>query len=245
MPYKFFTKEEDKIIIENYPTMRREVCKLLPDRSAGSVMGRARALGFKLGSPNYWSEEEEAILREHYPTMGENIKDLLPNRSVRAIKQRAYQMHIYYLASWSAEEDRILRDNNLMYSDNLLELLPNKDENSIRSRIEDIRKNINAKITYPLNLYIRIYDTYKGYDIRYKAFEHNIDIAYSIIRKSKLDPNLADKVLKALDLYFKEYLEFEDIAYELNISSKQAELFVERGVLALKRIFIKKKIKEQ
>lgn len=240
MAYRFFTEEEDKIIIDNYPTMRRNVCKLLPDRSEGSVMGRARALGFKLGNQNCWSEEEELILRKNYPIMGDNVKDLLPNRSIRSIRQHAYSLNIRHPNSWNVEEDRVLRNNNLEFSNTLLQLLPNRSENDIRSRIEQIRKSMNAKITYPLNVYIRIFGTYKGYDRCYRSFEHNLDVAYSIIKKSKLDPNLIDKVLKALDLYFKQYLEIEDIAYELNISNDRVKFLIDRGVEALKRILIKK-----
>jgi hypothetical protein len=87
---------------------------------------------------------------------------------------------------------------------------------------------------------MRIYDTYKGYDTHYMAFEYNLDKAYSIIKGLKLDPSLICKILKSLDLYFKEYLEFEDIAYEMNISGEQAKALVEYGIRLLKRIFIRK-----
>lgn len=240
MAYNRFSEEDDKTIKENYPTMRRDICKLFPDRTPASVMARVNKLGLKLGKETDWTPEEDRILRENYFTMATDVQKLLPNRSLGAITVRASKLHLKTYNSWTRDEDLILRKNNLEYNDDLLELL-DRDKSSILLRIQQLQKKAAEHIVYPLNVYIAVYGDHKGYDLVYRFFEDKLEDIYTKIKSSTKHPEMADKVVSVLTMYYKEQMDIEDIASEMNITPSIAKQLQDKGITILKRVLPERK----
>lgn len=97
-----WTEEEDAVIRRLYPKihavkpttrvrLRKELKKLLPNRSARAISLRA----FKLGIRNsyYWTPEEEAVLAEYWPDGGVRaLRERLPNRNWAGMRAHAKRM---------------------------------------------------------------------------------------------------------------------------------------------------------
>lgn len=242
MGYKYFTEEEDAIIRENYPKMRKDICKLFPERSAGSVLARAKKLGLRTGGKETkWTTEEDQILKDNYPTMGDKVKTLLPHRSANAIAVRVSKLHLNTVSSWTREEDSILREANLAYSDDLLFKLPDRKKKDIERRISYLQKKASKNVEYPLNVFIRIYGTYNGYDNVYSYFEDRLQSIYTELANNPKYPEMGSKVSSVLIMYFKEHMDLGDIAFEMKISDKEVKDLLTRGIIILKRILLKKK----
>ena len=88
---------EDKILIDNYKLLGKDIVKLLPGRSYESIKYRACILGVS-ASKNKWSSNEDQIIIDNYPKLGSRVVELLPNRSSESIKMRAKRLGIVYNA---------------------------------------------------------------------------------------------------------------------------------------------------
>lgn len=86
-----WTPKEDKILVENYPTLSHaELSRLLPARSAAAISQRARRLGIKTRVQPRWTSEEDNIVRNGYGKYTcEQMVVFLPGRSKEAIEQRS------------------------------------------------------------------------------------------------------------------------------------------------------------
>lgn len=119
-----WSPEEDLILSENYPTMKRNTSSLLPGRSREACACRARVIGcFIPSNAAPWTAEEDAILKEHYEEMGAiGIQQLLPHRSQASIHSHCFKLGLHTDAfstaydrnnhsdlSWPSEADDILR----------------------------------------------------------------------------------------------------------------------------------------
>jgi len=246
--YKFFTKEEDQLILDNYQTMGSRITDLFPNRSKASVMGRANKLGVHISKTvSDWTNEEEDILRKHYPKIGVKVIDMLPNRSEYAIKNRASVLKIKGPSAWTKEEDYQIRKHNMEISKELMELLPGRSEGAIRIRIKQLQtakltsnKDKYTYMSYPLNIYILVFGTHKGYDKIYPEFDSIITKHLDAIIKHNPDKiDYATKMVEAFDLRFKKHLPAYDISRELNISEDMVNKLCVQCINIFKRTMVK------
>lgn len=86
--YQKWSKEEDDILREYYPSIGSKVYTMLNMRSESACRTRANQLNIYTGR-HFWSEEEDNILKEYYPSMGAKVASKLPGRSERACNIRA------------------------------------------------------------------------------------------------------------------------------------------------------------
>lgn len=99
----FWTPEEEKILMDNYPTMKGKVVSLLPGKTLNAVKGKARLLGIAGEAHRSWTSEEDNILTSKYPEMGLSIESLLPGKSHAAIRARASMLGL--------KSNRMKKDN--------------------------------------------------------------------------------------------------------------------------------------
>ena len=128
-----WTPEEDKIIIENYPTMGANVFELLDNRSKCACTCRANKLNIKF--EDEWTPEEDNIIRENYPSIGSNVINLLNGRSKGSCIARAHRLGVYYNKNiWTPEEDKILKENYPTMGKYVSILLPGRSEETCLAR---------------------------------------------------------------------------------------------------------------
>ena len=133
MHYRYWTSEEDQILIDNYSAMGAEVCKLLNNRTR--IACAARASKLKIAGDNIrWTHDEEQILRDYYPTMGRSVSQLLPGRTEVACTLHANKLNISNKARWNMDEDQTLIDNYSDMGTNVCELLPGRTAVACLSR---------------------------------------------------------------------------------------------------------------
>lgn len=98
---KYFTNEEDRILIESYGLIDRKTLAKKLGRSEGSIAKRYQALRAKSvikekRSPKarYWTDSENQILKQLFATTKiKKIAEIL-NRSARSVYMRAHQMNL-------------------------------------------------------------------------------------------------------------------------------------------------------
>lgn len=240
--YRYFTEEEDTIIIANFAAMQRSVCTLLPDRSPDSVMARARLLGLTLTThARSWSDEEDDILKKYYPKMGFGVLALLPNRTKGGVQSRVKTLKIRRITDWTREEDRIIKDHNFELSKELLKALPKRTKSAVAARAQFLANKHRSEIQYPLNVYMTICGTYVGYDKIYPEFETAVDNIIKAAENNKINPDIGVKIAKVLELTYKEYMDTEDVAYEMDITPEQAKDLLDRGIKLMRHFLLKKK----
>ena len=89
-----WTKQEDAILIRDFPPKGIAVKKQLPHRTKQSIYCRAAKLGLQSKYKKPWTEEELSILRELYPSLGQDVAKYLPNRGKQSCTTKACQMGI-------------------------------------------------------------------------------------------------------------------------------------------------------
>lgn len=257
---RHYTEEEDAIIMEKYPTIGVKVAELLPDRDIKSIALRAKHLGYSKqdhAKGDTWTDEEVELLRKNFTKMGSTIVCLFPNRTLAAIRNKAQMIgippHYQYTDSsdpnWSRAEDRIIikacyshTENRIRYDDRLLELLPDKDEDSIRRRVANLAKYRNGILGgYPINVYIEITGSYKGYESVNNVFEDLVESALTAIRTNSNKPNVARLITEAFELHYKFGMSTLDISEELNVSEDTAKWLLSNGIKFINQALLKKK----
>ena len=208
--YRFFTKEEDQIIIENYSKMGSYVANLLENRSRPSVLNRARKLGLRMPDIN--------------------------NKKKSSPKQK--------ITGWTKEEDYLIRKHGMEITDDLMMALPNRSCKSIERRIQQLIKNEcsnSSDITFPLNVYVEVFGTYKGYEKLHCNFEVIIDRYLERIIQMNPDKQiLAKNITRAFIMRYRDKLPSYDISRELNVSEESVDIFCAQCVKILKRTMIRK-----
>lgn len=229
--YKFFTKEEDQIIIDNYRSMGSAVADLLPERSKTSVMNRARRLGINI------SKEKELDGRSSTKSKSqEDSKSEKPKKTSRN-------------TAWTKEEDYQIRKHGMEITESLMAALPDRSFAAIERRIQQLvnRKYVSSEpytyVSYPLNAYVDIYGTYLGYDKAHSRFDEVIDrYLENIIKANPSKPRLADAMTKAFLMRYKDHLPPYDISRELNLTSEEAvDKLCTQCLTILKRTMPKRK----
>lgn len=244
-----YSPEEDKIITDNFSKMGRDVYKLLPDRTRESVLNRAKRLGFYAPpvNKNAWTQAEIDILRKHYNKMGGDVHKLLPNRNKPSIHNKAHMLGIPCPSNWPREEDRIIVKTcydyttaTFEYDNSILGLLPNRSEDEIKSRILYLAEHRTC-IGYPINAYIAIKGTYKGYNKVSDIFYEMMDAVFDAIRNNTNNLKVGEKIVEALELHYKLGFDIVDVAAELNISTDMARWLINNGIRFMKQALVIKK----
>ena len=225
--YRFFTEEEDKIIIDNYAKLGlAKVCKLIPDRSQVSIQQRAKRLGVVATRSKDGSTSSKVVKQPTAP-----VKKRVPKPK-----------------EWSKEEDYQIRKHDMNISDELIEALPGRSVAAIEKRIQQLinRKYVSSEqytyVSYPLNVYVDVYGTYLGYDKSHSNFEETIDQSmYNIIRANPSKPKLANAMTRAFIMRYRDHLPSYDISRELGLQHEESvDKLCAQVHTILKRTMIKK-----
>lgn len=133
-PRPKWTKEEDQILRENYPTMRKNVSQLLPGRSPAACCIRASNLKISIYSKD-WTEEEDNLFREKYPALGEKLFKMLPNHSALSCRAHVDELGLTHTrGAWLESEDEILREYYPTMGIAMHDKLPYRSRQSIYCR---------------------------------------------------------------------------------------------------------------
>jgi hypothetical protein len=219
MGYRYFTADEDEIIRSN--TLEK-AAQLLPNRDKESIAARAKRLGLNVNRASRWSPEEDEILRHEYPVAGEEgVKKHLPEKTTACIVRRAKQLGLIN-DGWSKDEDYIIFKSGCTYSQELDSRLPGRTPCEISRRCRTLSEERNRKISYPLNIYIGIFGTYKGYDRCYVSFERYI----SSIKNMVLSANPEHLGFMAFFMHFENAMDNDFIAKELGVTTEKVERLI-------------------
>lgn len=225
--YRFFTEEEDKIIIDNYVKFGlAKVCELIPDRSQVSIQQRAKRLGVVVTRSKDGGTSSKAV------------KQPIPPLKKRTPKPK----------EWSKEEDYQIRKHDMNISEELIEVLPGRSVAAIEKRIQQLtnRKYVSSEqytyVSYPLNVYVDVYGTYLGYDKSHSNFEEMIDRSmHNIIRANPSKPKLAKAMTRAFNMRYRDHLPSYDISRELGLQHEESvDKLCAQVLTILKRTMIKK-----
>lgn len=226
--YRFFTEEEDRVIIENYQKYGlAHVAKMLADRPQASIQQRARRLGVIVSKKNKDKVEESKV-----PTTPSKVTRKKSNKP----------------PEWSKEEDYQIRKHSLSLSDDLIDALPGRSVQEIDKRIQQLnnRKYVSDEaytyVSYPLNAYVDIYGTYLGYDKFHSNFEITLDTYLNnIIKANPSKPKLAEGITMAFLMRYRDHLPTYDISRELNVPEESVDKLCAQCIKILKRTMIKTK----
>lgn len=115
-----WSPEEDEIIKQNYPLMKKEVYKLLEGRTQQAVYQRARLLG--MIPKREWTTCENNIIKQYYPIEGTGViirinkknKNRGVIRTETAIKAQAVELGVKLDKKhcWTVEDDSLLFRKN-------------------------------------------------------------------------------------------------------------------------------------
>lgn len=134
-----WTEEEDRIVRENSDKPRKEIYKLLPNRTRTAIDHRLKALGLIKNSKSPdWSIEEDEVLIRNIDKSADELEKIL-NRTKSSIISRKLRLRKKGLAAkaeskWTEEEKEILLNNYKLSISELMKLLPDKNRNAITSK---------------------------------------------------------------------------------------------------------------
>lgn len=237
MAYKYFTEEEDEIIRNN---SLEKAAQLLPNREKESIAARAKRLGLDVNRASRWSPEEDEILRREYPTSGEEgVKKHLPEKTSACIIKRAKDLGLVN-DGWTRDEDYLIFKSNFTYSKELKAKLPGRSPSEISGRCRILAEKRNNKISYPLNLYIALYGTHRGYDKCYASFENSIRKVKDTVLERKASPQYI--AFKAFSMFYEEAMDRDFISRELDINPEKVEGLIAGVVSGYKKILRRKQL---
>lgn len=134
-----WTEEEDRIITKNCDKPRKELYKLLPNRTIPAIDHRIKVLGLiKHEKSADWSIEEDELLIANINKTADELMNML-HRSKSSIISRKARLRKKGLATkaeskWTKEETEILLNNPNLSISELMKLLPDKNKNAITSK---------------------------------------------------------------------------------------------------------------
>lgn len=134
-----WTQKEDNIIINNVNNMsRKDLAKLLPNRSIGAINARVYKLG--LVKMKEWTEKEDAIVKKYYAKEGKSTAKRLHGRTEVAVACRAAKLGVEYQYNkqWTDDEDNIIRNYYPKEGADIIRLLPNRTRSGIKTRAEKL-----------------------------------------------------------------------------------------------------------
>ena len=118
---KFFTKEEDNFIINNY-YKGRDFCSINLNRSAASISNRASKLGVNKSNKR-WSDSEINYLKNNYNKYDISHFCKKFNRNEFSIRSKLSRINIKKIENWSNDQEFFLKkniDKGILYCCNYL-----------------------------------------------------------------------------------------------------------------------------
>ena len=108
-----WTKAEDDILREYYPSEGTSISKRLPRRSVLACRARADLLGIKNNRFVKWDDKSDDIIRKYYPTEGGKCSKRLTNGADRtSIASRAYLLGVKFERNvWTDEDIAFIKAN--------------------------------------------------------------------------------------------------------------------------------------
>lgn len=137
-----WTKEEDKILIENYKILNVKDISLMLNRSVGACRTRMYHLSKKEGkvivrSKNYfnkWTSQEDEFIKNNYAEKGALWCSKYLNRTKKACIHRAGFFKIKRDIYWKPEEDEIIKKYYPQYGSKKVSKLLGKSEQTCSAR---------------------------------------------------------------------------------------------------------------
>lgn len=207
---------------------------------------------YKRKKNDRWTVEELDILREHYGKIGAvGVAAMLPGRTVEAITNKANLVQIKGPNSWTRAEDRTILKNIVCedrYYTNMASkihsIMPYRSTGMIALRIEWLIKRNAAKGVYPMNVYIHLTGSLKGYyEFTHKrsvGFMHLVDVAIANIENNYPNRILGKKIAEVIRWKYQLGFDEIDIAEEYGISVESAKWMINTGDKLLKQLLTKK-----
>ena len=109
----FWSSQDEKYLIENYPQYGAEECAKFLGRTKAAVKSKARELGLIV--PNGWTPKEKKYLIENYPKYGAKECAKFLGRSKRAVWFKAREIGLTTSDRWTPEEEKYLIENYPKY----------------------------------------------------------------------------------------------------------------------------------
>ena len=109
----FWSPQDEKYLIENYPKYGAEECAKFLGRTKDAVKAKAHELGLR--APNAWAPKEIEYLIKNYPKYGaeECVKFL--GRTKAAVRNKARELGLTTSGKWTPEEEKYLIENYPKY----------------------------------------------------------------------------------------------------------------------------------
>jgi len=109
-----WTEQEDKLLVESYPTMGRSACAtLLPRRTLNAIGSRAGFLGLTVNTQHRPTPDEVEVIRANYKQRGGRKKcaQFLPHLNPNVISHIAGKLGVLQHGrnDWTDEENQLLR----------------------------------------------------------------------------------------------------------------------------------------
>lgn len=137
---EFYTKDELEILKNNYSAIPfKELKKLLPNRSAESIMSKANK-ELHLTAFSAWSEDEIAILKQYYSIEGRAIVSRLPKRTWKTITTQANYLGLHTKNYWSDEDIKILIEFYPKEKGKIIKRFKNRTIDNIYSKVKELKQ---------------------------------------------------------------------------------------------------------
>lgn len=208
-----WSKEEDKILIENYKILGVKDISLMLNRSIGACRTRMYHLSKKRGkiiarSKNYfnkWTLQEDEFIKNNYAEKGALWCSKYLNRTEKACIHRAGFFKIKRNIYWKPEEDEIIRKYYPKYGTKKVSKLLGKSEQtcSVRANVLGIYYD-NNKWTKEENDFIKKYYPLKGAQYVSNFLERSKIACYSraVILNLKHPKFWSDEEIEFLKKYY-------------------------------------------
>lgn len=92
MSYKYWDKDDEDFLIENYETFGAQYCAEILNRTVKAIRKKARKCDLSIV---YWTEEELKFLKEHYSNNGGEYCKKALNKSLSSIYHKAEKLNLY------------------------------------------------------------------------------------------------------------------------------------------------------
>lgn len=109
----FWSSQDEKYLIENYPQYGAEECAIFLGRTKAAVKSKARELGLIV--PNGWTPKEKKYLIENYHKYGAEECAKFLGRTKEAVKHKAREIGLTTSGRWTPEEEKYLIENYPKY----------------------------------------------------------------------------------------------------------------------------------
>jgi hypothetical protein len=157
-PRQEWTKEEDSILMENYPFMSNKelIEKYFPNRKESNITDHAiKVLGLHKDEEyikyRAWSKEQMEILKKNYASKSNKELSLLVKKDNSLLIAKAIDLGISKDFWWSEDEDRLLKEKfPYTKTEELVNYFPNRNYNSIISRVQKLGLKKDKEYLYKM-----------------------------------------------------------------------------------------------